>query len=502
MKRKTKVGRNAQCPCRSGKKYKHCCEGKVDWNRLVSENSTAWKDHLSVRGRNILFLERAFAALQLDKEPEPKSLSDFKGAFTPKAVREINEAIIEVWPKDINLNSVLETSRADVSGLYVGEYQTELLIRGVTRHSLYANKILLVDPFIYPLSVREQYNPILHPEQFRTQTLKNIHIWFNFIPWIEAGIVEFIRTPADFDSRLNWDSLHSQRKKYEESDELKSLLEETAKTKVEEFKEREALRMLVLSAPDDYLRRTFKESSLGTDEFDEDDLIAHVHELRKRDPYYLAPIGDVRKGWSEFHIMTTGASYEIARLTASITGSYLVTDLPTRWKEIELDREQHGVTSGEWSPIAKAFHNLDLRYLNSLELAHALSLRNEGRLENLRAFLRRIWSAASSGNPFGEENVRHLADELTAQVAQAEEEWRQIDRDLVKWAGGEAAAGLLAGGPLVASGHADFLAAAVAVAGVTTLVSTTLKRKGFPDKFPAAFFMDVAKKHKRGQKDR
>lgn len=443
-----------------------------------------------------MFLERVFAALQLDREPGPKSLSDFKAAFTPKAVREINEAIIDVWPKDIDLESVLKKSHADVSGLYVGEYQTDLLLRGVTRHSLYANKILLVDPFVYPLSVREQYNPIHYPEQFRTQTLKNIDIWFHFIPWIKAGIVEFIRTPADFDPRLNWDSLHSQKRKYEESEELKALLEETARTKVEEYKEREGLRMLVLSAPDDYLRRTFRELKLGTDKFEEDKFIARIHELRKRDPYYLEPVEHDGKGWSEYHIMTTGASYDIARLTASITGSYLVTDLPTRWKEMELDREQHGASNAEWSPLAKAFQNVDLKFLNNLELTHALTLRSEGRLSKLRAFLRRLWAAASSENPYGEDKVRILADELEAEVALAQEEWKQIDRDLIKWAGGEVAAGLLAGGPLIASGHAGFLAAAIAVAGATNLITSTLKRKGFPDKLPAAFFMDLAKKQR------
>ena len=490
---KIKVGRNDQCPCGTGKKFKHCCEGKVDWDRILRANSPEWKNHLSVRGRNKLFLERVCDALQLDTDPPPKSLADFKAAFTPEAVRKINEAIVEVWPKNVDVGSVLESSRADVSGLYVGEYQTDLLIRGVTRHSLYANKILLVDPFIYPLSVREQYNPILHPEPFRAQTLKNIDIWFHFIPWIEAGIVEFIRTPADFDPQLNWESLHKQKKKFEENEELKALLKEASKIKVEEFKEREGLRMLLLSAPDDYIRRIFREAKLGTEEFGEDDFIAHVHKLRESDPFYLEPVSDTKGRRSEFHITTTGASYDIARITASLTGSYLVTDLPTRWKEIELDREQNRISMGEWSPFAKAFHNLKLKYLNSLELAHALSLRSEGRLQNLRAFLHRVWSAASSGNPFGEENVRHLTDELEAQVAEAEEEWKQIDRDLLKWAGAEAATALLAGESLIASGHAGFLAAAVVVAASATLGSATLKRKGFPNRFPAAFFMDLAR---------
>jgi SEC-C motif len=323
MNRKVKVGRNDQCPCGSGKKFKHCCESKVDWNRMLRENSPKWRDYLSVRGRNRLFLERACDALQLDKERGPKSLADLKAAFTPAAVRKIHEAIVEVWPKDIDIGSVLESSRVDVSGLYVGEYQTDLLLRGVTRHSLYANKILLVDPFIYPPSVREQYNPILHPEKFRTQTLKNIDIWFHFGPWIKAGIVEFIRTPADFDPRLKWESLHRQKKKFEENAELKALLQETAKTKVQEWEERgEAFRMLVLSAPDDYLRRIFRKLKLGTEKFGEDDLIAYVHELRKRDPYYLEPVGDAKERRSEFYITTTGASYDIAKLTASLTGSY------------------------------------------------------------------------------------------------------------------------------------------------------------------------------------
>jgi hypothetical protein len=432
--------------------------------------------------------------LQLDNEP--KSLADLKAAFTPNAVRKIHEAILEIWPKDIKIGLLLESARTDVSGLYIGEYQRDLLIRGVTRHSLYANKILLVDPFIYPASVRDEYNPILHPEKFRSQTFKNIDIWFHFAPWIKAGIVEFIRTPADFDPKLNWDSLKRQRKKFEETEELRTLLDETVKIKVEEFKEREGLRLLILSAPDDYLRKIFRELKLSTEKSGEDDFIAHVNELRKNDPFYLEPVRDADGGFGEFHITTSGASYDIAKLTASLTGSYLVTDLAPRWKEIELDREQNGIGIGGWSPLAKAFQNLDLKYLNNLELDHALLLRTQGRLENLRAFLIRVWSAAASGNPFDEQNVTHLADELQAQVSEAEEEWKKIDRDLIKWAGGEAAGALLAGGPLIESGHAGFLASAIVIAGAATLISSALERKGFQNKFPAAFFMDLAKEKK------
>jgi hypothetical protein len=497
MVHKIKIGRNDPCPCGSVKKFKHCCEGKIEWTQLLRENTDRWKKHLSVRGRNAIFINKVFEALQFDNTKPPKSLLDFKAAFTPKAVKAIHEAVIDIWPPDTDMSSVLQSTKNDVSGLYVGDYFIDKIIRGVTRHSLYADKILLIDPFTYPLSVREQFNPILVPEQFRSQTLKNVDMWFHMIPWIDAGIVEFIRTPADFDRKLNWDSLIRKKQKFENNEELKKIVEESTDEKLEEYKERDAERMLLLSAPDAYIRRIFKELNLGKDDSDEEDFISAVHQMRKKDPYYLEPLeGDYEKR-SEFHIYSTGASYDIAKLTASYSNSYLVTDIPSKWKEIEIDRADSGIDQSDWSPLSKAFQNLNLHYLNNVNLSHALSLRKEDRLISLRVFLKRMWNAASSGNPYGEHNVKLLADELEATVKQAEDEWKQIDRDLIKWLGGEVVAGIIAGGPLIAAGQGVFLAAAFAAAGASTLVGSAMERKGFPDKYPAAFFMDLRKK-KRG----
>jgi hypothetical protein len=476
-----KIGRNDPCPCNSGRKFKKCCLGKFSSSDVL-QNEGHGRVTISIRERNQRFLVRIFEALQFDTERAPRSLDELKVAFTDEAVKKINEAIMETWPSDTQIYSVLESTKADISGLYVGEYEPELVLRGVSRHSLYANKILLVDPFIYPLSVRDRYNPILHPELYRSQTLRNVHMWFQLAPWIDAGIVEFIRTPADFDAKLNWDSMQRQKKKFDENEELKEMLQKTVTDEVKEFDKTEAMRLLVLSAPDGYLRMVFRKLNLGTDSFDEERFITYINELRRQDPYYLEPtqqeLDSRRRG--ELHIATTGASYDIAKLTAFYTGSYLVTDIPSRWKEIEIDRSENRIGQLEWSPMAKAFH--------------AMKLRNEGRLESLRVFLKHLWQAACSGNPYGSENVQHLADELEVKVREAEEEWKQIDRDVLKWFGAEMTAATLMSGPsLIETGYAAFLAAAVAVAGIATVGVSTLKRKGFPDKFPAAFFMDLKK---------
>ena len=102
-----------------------------------------------------------------------------------------------------------------------------------------------------------------------------------------------------------------------------------------------------------------------------------------------------------------------------------------------------------------------------------------------------MWKDARREQPFDEANAQLLAEELREKVQEAEVEWKQIDKDLLKIIGTEAATALLAAGPLIAAGHAEFLAAAAVTAGAATLATSTVKRRDFPNRFPAAFFMKL-----------
>jgi hypothetical protein len=159
---------------------------------------------------------------------------------------------------------------------------------------------------------------------------------------------------------------------------------------------------------------------------------------------------------------------------------------------MELDRAAHSAENKVWAPFAKALQNTSLRYLNGVRLDHALTLRNEGRLESLRRFLTKVWTDASVEDKFDAANAVLLGEELAERISEAEIEWRKIDAELARSIGKVTAAGLFAAGPLIAAGHAYFLAAASAVAAGTTLVDSTVKRLSFSDRFPAAFFMKIA----------
>jgi hypothetical protein len=403
-------------------------------------------------------------------------------------------SLLDIWPPESNIFEILRREAGDVSGLYIGDYSAQYVGKAILRHSIYANRILLIDPFIYPLAVRDEFNPLINPEQYRTQTLITVNLWFALLPWIEAGVVSVIRPPSDFDRQLNWDLMTEQMNKFANSPELYSASEESVEEMSTRHRADISEKLLLLGAPDEYLKQKFDELELHKCGTTFDQFIEEIRDQRERDPNFLEPMSATSGG--QLLMMSTGTSYPCAKLTASMTGSYLFTDITSKWKEMELDREAHSAENRVWAPFAKALQDADLRYLNSLSPEHALRLRDEGRLESLRAFLRRVWKAASIDQCFDDANAVLLAEELGEEVRKAREEWKKIDQDLIKLVKGEAVGGLLAAGPLLAAGHALFLAAAVGVAGIGTLAGSTLRRRSFQDRFPAAFFMKIESESK------
>ena len=443
---------------------------------------------LTVQAKNLAFIEKISDAFYLDTDRRPKPLQEFKKAFTARAVRDIHEEIIRLWPKTMDITKTLASTAADVSGLYIGDYALDNLVQSIVRHSLYAGKLLIADPFIYPHSVTDEFNPILNPEQYRTQTLRNVNLWLTLAPWIRAGLVEIIRTPAEFDHKLQWNAMKEQEKKFSDSPELQAAQRITADELKGRHIEKWKYRDLVMSLPDDALIDHLEKLADPAKGITKEDLLAHVRRQRDNDPDFLE-VAPKNYKEAQLSMLTTGPMYNIARLTASLTGSYLVTDLTSKWKEIELDRTGRSAEMDVWSPFAKAFQEAEFKYLNDVSIEDALRLRQEDRLGTMRAFLRGVWKLACDPNSFEKVNAGLLADELGAEVAKAKAEWNKIDQDLLKTAIGGTGAGLLAAGPLIGSGQGLFLAGAALLGGGATLVATAWQRRNFREQFPAAFFL-------------
>lgn len=249
-------------------------------------------------------------------------------------------------------------------------------------------------------------------------------------------------------------------------------------------------RDLVLSLPDGALLDQLQRLTKSDDSVSKEDLLAYVHRRRAADPDFLEPLGP--ESGSQLHKFTSGAGYNIACMVSEMTGSYLVTDLHVIWKQIELDRRNRADEVDAWSPFAKAMQEAKLKYLDDVSLEDALAIRKDGRLEDLRVFLRKVWGQACETSSYSAVNGQLFAEELQSEIRKAEDEWAQIDRDLLKNAG-SIGAGLATAATLVGSGQGEFLAAATLLAGVPLLTATAWQRRGFPKKFPAAFYLRLGR---------
>lgn len=484
-----RVGANEPCPCGRLRKYKQCCRGKVDWETLLIESPVQAVRHLSTRGKNRLFMNLVLDALQIDNESSIE-LVKFKKAFTPSAVKKIYEAVQFVWPDGDDLKRVLREEAIGTSGLYIGLYEPNVVRRGVARHSLYADRILLVDPLVHPASVQDQLNPLLHPEQYGTTTLRWISLWMELLPWINEGVVGFVRDLGDFYPGLALSAVNKTEKLYSTDPQLVELRRQEAELVEGDESYREWLEWMVLNHPDEQLRRDARKFDRNLSDEAVEEILADVRRRRESHPYFIEPM---KAPSSELHMVSSGTNYELAKLIALHTGSYLMTDLRVRWKEMERDRAAVDAQAAEWSPFAKAWQSLPFKFLDAVPLSAALALRKEGRLETLRLFLRKVWAATSKSEAFDDKNIPLLAAELDEKVREAEVEWRKIDRELLQLITPSTVTGVLAAASLIASGGAAFLGAAAVLAGGSALAQTRMKRAEHKLVYPAGFFVDLKK---------
>jgi hypothetical protein len=488
-----RIGRNADCPCGSAKKYKHCCNGKVDWENLLAKGNFAETTrHLTVRGKNIAFTNAIFRAFGLDKAKPPYPLLAFKNACTPNAVRMIHEAILDIWPDESDCVRALEQERSNITGLYIGLFDSKSLYRGISRHCLYSDSLLICDPFPDPRTLRPEFNPLNNPSAFQTMTLRFATLMLNLIPWMDAGLVKVIKSPIEFDLSLFRNTLERSYQKYEVNPELKAILQEHAQQVFDATSE-EHKEYIFLSNTDEKLAYMFREQNPDKTEEDVIQFLRHIDNLRNRHPYYIpnSPLAEKTDG--EINIITSGASYEMAKLISGITDSHIVTDIPSKWRELELDRRDGAEPRSEWQDFAKSFGNVNLKFLNNVHLEVAFQLRKEEHLENMRRFLRKLWRKSQLGTQTDAEATSALSDELQDSVNEASEEWKKIDRNLAGMISLESVAAGAAVAERIATGSGNWTFPALGLAGAAavTLGGNIIKRKGFKNRYPAGFFLGI-----------
>jgi hypothetical protein len=482
------IGRNAKCLCGSGLKYKACCWGVVDWNAIAKKQPEEFRKYLSIRGRNTLFLARMKDILGIDLPPSSDEWQHAKDSMNAATVTKVYEAVIEAWPPDLDYETAIhQKDDAPLAGLYTGHYTPFAITEAISRHALYSERILVFDPLLYPPALRPEFNPLARPEIFVTDTLKHLWTWCHLAPWIYAGIVNVLRSPSDYDTRFAIAAGRDAHERFAHDPELANALDADVKLMMQSDEMDDMRQWNMLVRTDDALRSLLPVAVPGIAPDQIELAIAAIHRLRLRHPYYSTHgLGPANR--EQLIHTTSGENHEGGLLAAKLTGAYLFTNLGSRWKEIERDRQELPTSSGIWTPFAKAWGNAKLQCLSNVDLAAALRLRNEGRLQDMRMFLARAWRASRDAHDFAPSNVHALEAELDERLKEAEYEYQKIADDLRKFAGIEVVLGIV---PRVATAESTWLPYGVAAiaTGATALWRASAARRRVAARYPAAFFL-------------
>ena len=480
------IPRNDVCPCGSFKKYKKCCHGKTDWDVLLRQgNQSQIIRNLRIRGRNIAFINRLCDILSLDKiGPAPK-WSTIKEMVNENHVRDIHEAILSFWPTKDDYVDVLEKEKGGFFCVHTGSYEVEDLLVSVTRHAIYSNSILLFDPFVYSVVMRDEFNPILNPGKFITHTLKCLYFWFSLAPWIHQGIVGVIRSPVDYDPQLMFSTGEKAKQMLAGHKELQEIFDaETIElgTKMNEVKSF----LMLLKSEESFIEYVRKERpSISEKEMEQYRLF--IAKKRQEHPFYSESFYNQVQAVTGY---STGANFFVANIVANHVSGHLITDSKYRWGEYQIAKDETNVETQTWSPMAFAIQKSEFPFFKNISLEPILKIRQNGFLLNLRRFFHEVWTKVDSQKGVNEKEVYEFTLELEGQVAKAREEWKEMQRNLLKIIGISTLPSLVVGLPEIINGNALFGAGAIATGASMNLFFHMWDKRNLKNKLPALLLMN------------
>jgi hypothetical protein len=412
-----------------------------------------------------------------------------KRKISPASVKEFYEFLAALWPLSTDLSILLPEPDSRLRALYLGEYAPEVIVQNVCRFGLYADEIILINPFSNPNMIAERYNPLEHPEEWIEDTLKVLFQLMAMAPWVERGFVTFIPNPGEFDRPLLMRTIQL-------AEERTKNIVVTNRDVDESVIKQQMMRKLLACSPE-YIERKYREMHPGATEKEVALLVKGVEEERKRDPFLMEGTMDKLPG--QFMAMRSGASLEMGLYICQAIGAFPYTNFRYRWNEILSAREGFDPTMETWTPLTKAFQSLDFKFLDRVDAKFAFEMRKEERLGGFRSYLRKVWNTIEgSPDPAKAEGLaRDFSDELTQSYQDAKKEWSEIDIDLLKWVGG---GGIVAGaGVAVSALTTGGLSLALPATGfvlnsVSQLVQSTMKRRNFRKTVPMSAFIDLERK--------
>jgi hypothetical protein len=318
------------CGCGSGSAFGECCQPKP------VELRPSWTER-SIRERNLMLFRGLSNLFELDS----KDWLQVRQEMTDEKIARAYSLYEGLWPLETDLLKLLPKPDGQLRSLYTGSIHPQHIHEFAVGSTLYFGEIIIQHPFVHSGTLNKEFRPTERPRQYRGEFLKTLLFFISVMPLVEAGVVNLIPDPCDFDFHLRdqmmtMASVRAGRLKFEISDE----------PRMEELL-RDDHRRALLALPDKGLRSQMAQAVPPGERIKLDELMPHIGQIRDDDPLAILQEGALEPGTGgQYQLIKMAPNFEIAMYLAQATGAQILTDSKHRWLELNaaLNRRYEGTS--------------------------------------------------------------------------------------------------------------------------------------------------------------
>jgi hypothetical protein len=172
-----------------------------DSQKIGPTVATARYASLSESSKGLLFVENVAEQLGIVTTEAGVELRRPPDANTVSAIADL---VVNFWPKDFDpLLSVRGDVADGFSVLFWGPITPNSISAGVTRSSLYADRILVRNPFVDLWLFHPKQSPLMRPGAWLSQYCQYAVFIAMLAPWLRSGIVQLVASPLCFSTSLS-----------------------------------------------------------------------------------------------------------------------------------------------------------------------------------------------------------------------------------------------------------------------------------------------------------
>jgi hypothetical protein len=308
------------CGCGSARAFKVCCSTKPIALR------PAWNEP-SIRERNLMLYNGVANVLGFNTG---KDWTQIRRDLTDDQISRIYLLYEGLWPRETDLLQLLPKPDGVCRAIYTGSIHPIAIAEFALGASLYFGELLIEHPFLHAGTVKKDYSPVENPKAYRQEFLKTVMFFLNVMPLVDAGLVNLVPDPCNFDLHLRDQMMHMAQSR---AGSIPVNLRQDAR--MEELMKQDFQRG-IMTLPRDAMRRQVKRMSPELNDAGIDKILDGFEVLKEQDPLAVLQKGTLEGGkeGGQLNVMKLAPNFEMTMYLAQATGACIVSDNRFRWAEV------------------------------------------------------------------------------------------------------------------------------------------------------------------------